>query len=336
MAQPNKVPKKQLSINSCTLIIINWNSWDLLSQCLEKLKAQSFQDFNVLVIDNASSQAIPYGFHSRYPDVTFIQNQTNRGFAAANNQAIALVHDSEWVALLNPDAFPEPDWLQRLVDAAEANPEYSMVASRQIMEADRHLIDGEGDVYHLSGLVWRQGHGKHKAGSAPGLREVFSPCAATALYRRDALISVGGFDEDFFCYVEDVDLGFRLRLMGHRCMLVPDAVVYHVGSGTTGGQHSDFAVYHGHRNLVWAYLKNMPGLLFWVFLPLHLAMNLVAIFVFTWGGQGKVILKAKRDALLGFPNMWRKRQQIRKRRVASVSEILRILDKRLFPVKKHR
>ena len=319
-----------------SLIIVNWNSWDLLSQCLEKLKGQTFQDFTVLVIDNASRHSSLHGLHSRYPDVKFLQNKTNRGFAAANNQAIELLGDSEWVALLNPDAFPEPYWLQRLVDAAEAHPEYSMFACRQLMDADRHLLDGDGDAYYISGLVWRQGHGEHKTEATQNLREVFSPCAAAALYHRDALISVGGFDEDFFCYVEDVDLGFRMRLMGHRCLLVPNAVVYHVGSATSGGQQSDFAIYHGHRNLVWVYLKNMPGLLFWACLPLFLAMNLVSISVYVFRGKGKIILRAKRDALLGLPNMWRKRLQIQRLRVASVSGIWRVLDKRVFPVKKIR
>lgn len=320
----------------CKLIIINWNSWDLLIQCLEKLKNQTFQNFTVLVIDNASCRPVPLGLHSRYQNVTFSQNQTNLGFAAANNQGLTLIGDSEWLALLNPDAFPEPDWLQRLIDAAEANPEYSMFASRQLMHADRHLLDGDGDAYHISGLVWRQGHGSHTDEAAHHSREVFSPCAAAALYSRDALISVGGFDEDFFCYVEDVDLAFRLRSRGYRCLLVPNAVVHHVGSATSGGQQSDFAVYYGHRNLVWTYVKNMPGWLFWACLPLHVAMNLMAIFVYVWRGKVKVILRAKCDALLGLPNMWRKRQQIQNRRIASVSGIWRVLDKRMFPDKKAR
>lgn len=315
-----------------TLIIVNWNSWDLLSRCLEKLKSQTFQHFNVLMIDNASDQPVPEGLLSRYPNVTLIQNQSNLGFAAANNQAIAMMlGDSEWVVLLNPDAFPEPDWLQQLIDAAGEHPDYSMFACRQLMDGARQLLDGDGDSYHCSGLVWREGHGRRKDEATSEPREIFSPCAAAALYRRAAFISVGGFDEDFFCYVEDVDLGFRLRLMGHRCLLVPEAVVHHIGSATSGGQQSDFALYHGHRNLVWAYVKNMPGWLFWACLPLHLAMNLATIFVFILRGKGMVILSAKRDALLGLSNMWRKRREIQRRRVVSVGAIWRVLDKRFIP-----
>lgn len=319
-----------------TILMVNWNSWDILSHCLEQLQSQTCQNFDVLVIDNASDSAAPNGLLLRHPNVTLIQNQSNLGFAAANNQAMKLLDDSDWLVLLNPDAFPEPDWLERLIGAARENPGYTMFASRQLMDANRGLLDGDGDVYNISGLVWRDGHGKCMDGTAHELRETFSPCAAAGLYRRDALISVGGFDEDFFCYVEDVDLGFRLRLMGHRCLLVPDAIVHHIGSATTGGQHSDFSVYHGHRNLVWAYVKNMPGWLFWACLPLHIAMNLATVGMFIMRGNGRVILRAKRDALLGLPKMWRKRQEIQKNRTASVGEIWRVLDKHLLPGKKGR
>lgn len=318
------------SSGSVGVVIVNWNSWGVLSRCLEALRGQTFKDFEVLVIDNASSDPAPEGFFLHHRNIKFVLNQENLGFAVANNQAMKLLGDSEWLALLNPDAFPEPDWLERLIDAARENPGYTMFASRQLMDGDRDLLDGDGDAYHISGLVWRESHGRHKYEAADGQREVFSPCAAAALYRRDMLMSADGFDEDFFCYVEDVDLGFRLRLIGHRCLLVPGAVVYHVGSATTGGQQSDFAVYHGHRNLVWAYVKNMPGWLFWACLPLHIAMNLAAVCVFVMRGKGSVILRAKRDALHGLPRMWRKRQDIQRRRVASVAEIWRVLDKRIL------
>jgi GT2 family glycosyltransferase len=325
--------KTSSDIFRCTVVIVNWNSWDILSCCLEKLQQQTFQNFNVMVIDNASDLPAPSELISRYPNIRFIQNQANLGFAAANNQAINLSDDTEWVVLLNPDAFAEPDWLEHLIDAARKNPDYAMFASRQLMDGNQNLLDGDGDVYHISGLVWRAGHGMPVEEAAHEPREIFSPCAAAALYCKDALVSVGGFDEDFFCYVEDVDLGFRLRLMGHRCLLVPSAIVHHMGSATTGGQRSDFSVYHGHRNLVWTYVKNMPGWLFWLFLPLHVAMNLVTICVFSVRGQGLLILKAKRDALLGLPKMWRKRQHIQKVRLASNSEIWRQLDKRIATIK---
>ncbi|MHB0983803.1 MAG: glycosyltransferase family 2 protein, partial [Thiobacillus sp.] len=122
-----------------------------------------------------------------------------------------------------------------------------------------------------------------------------------------------------------------LRLAGYRAMYVPDAVVHHVGSATTGGQHSDFSVYHGHRNLVCTFVKDMPGILFWLILPLHLLLNLASIMLFALRGKGRVILRAKWDALLGLPKMWRKRQEIQSCRMAPLNAIWRVLDKSMIP-----
>ena len=240
------------------------------------------------------------------------------------------------MALLNPDAFPEPGWLEALVVASQLYPDVVAFGSRQMMYGADKKVDGLGDVYHLSGLVWRRGHGRELRIVDTNSHEIFSASAGAALYRREALVDVGGFDEDFFCYLEDVDLGFRLRLAGGRSMYVPDAVVQHVGSATTGGQHSDFSIYHGHRNLVWTYVKNMPGWIFWACLPLHLAMNILAIFWFISRGQGRVILRAKLDALVGLPWMWHKRKEIQRHRVASVAEIWRVLDKRVIAGRRGR
>jgi GT2 family glycosyltransferase len=316
----------------CSVLIVNWNSWKLLSRCLEALSEQTYQDFKIFVADNASDEPPPKGIFSILPEVDFIQNDRNYGFAAANNRLLKLPLESEWVALLNPDAFPEPEWLEQLINASEEHPEYSFFSSRQIAADNPEILDGDGDVYHISGLPWRDGHGKPVTEhSTPW--EVFSPCAAAAMYRKDAFLEAGGFDEDYFCYIEDVDLGFRLRLVGHKAMHVPDAVVHHLGSATTGGQRSDFSMYHGHRNLVWTFIKNMPGVLFWALLPIHVVLNIVAVARFAMRGQTMVILRAKLDAIKGIPRMWRKRREIQSHRRATVMDIWRVLDKRLIPIR---
>lgn len=311
-----------------TVIIVNWNGGHLLVQCLRDLLRQSYQPALILVMDNGSSDGSAEQA-AELPGVTVRLLGQNFGFAGGNNRAFSEC-DTEYVVLLNPDAFPEPDWLEKLVAAAEAHPEVAAFGSRQMVHGAENVVDGLGDAYHVSGLVWREGHGRALSDSDATPREIFSPCAGAALYRRDALVNVGGFDEDYFCYLEDVDLGFRLRLAGYRAMYVHDAVVHHVGSATTGGAGSDFCVYHGHRNLVWTFVKDMPGILFWLLLPLHILLNLVSILVFALRGNGRVILRAKRDALRGLPKMWRKRQEIQKHRVVSVGAIWRVLDKRLF------
>ncbi len=285
----------------------------------------------MLVLDNGNEDQLPEEICSRFPSVQFFKSEKNIGFAAGNNLLLKKTKGYNWIALVNPDAFLQPDWLSKMLSAAVKYPEYSFLASRLLQASNYDILDGDGDTMHVSGLAWRLSHGFNIEHAAIEPREVFSPCAAAALYSRAALEAVGGFDEHFFCYFEDVDLGFRLRLAGYRCLLVPDAVAYHVGSATTGGQRGDFAVYHGHRNLVWTYVKNMPGALFWLLLPVHIALNIVTIIWYSLHGQGPLILKAKWDAIRGIPRMWKKRRDIQRKRGASIGEIWNMLDKSFLP-----
>jgi GT2 family glycosyltransferase len=312
------------------VIVVNFNGGTMLLRCLATLRAQSLRPSRVIIVDNASSDGSIDAAEQSFPDFEFVRMDRNIGFAAANNHAAHLANDCQWLALLNPDAYAAPNWLENTMAATHQNPTFSVFGARLLRSDDPSRLDGIGDTYHACGLAWREGHGQMASTGSNETNEVFSACAAAAVYRREDFMSVGGFDDDYLCYFEDVDLGFRLRLFGHRCLLVPDAVVYHVGAAATGGQNSDFAVYHGHRNLVWTYVKNMPGAIFWPLLPLHIGLNLITIAWFVLRGQGAVILRAKRDALRGIPRMWRKRCEIRKHRVVSGGEIWKALDKRFF------
>ena len=311
------------------VLIVNYNSGEMLGRCLEALSRQSWHDFDIVVVDNASNDGSADGIEARYSNLLLVRAQANLGFAAGNNLALKHVRGARWIALLNPDAFPEPDWLERLVAAAVAKPEYSFFGSRMLLAGDTRLLDGTGDAYHVSGASWRRDHGRpaERGMNEPG--EIFGPCAAAALYSRSALMEVGGFDETYYCYHEDVDLAFRLRLRRHRCWYAADAVVRHVGSGITG-RRSDFATYHGQRNLVWTYVKDMPGALFWLFLPLHLLFNLASIAVCGVRGQLRVILRAKRDALLGVGAALRQRRAIQSRRTVKLGSLLVLMEWRLI------
>jgi GT2 family glycosyltransferase len=173
-------------------------------------------------------------------------------------------------------------------------------------------------------MAWRRDHGRKasKSQALPG--EIFAPCAAAALYRRADLAAAQGFDEHYFCYFEDIDLAFRLRLQGKRCEYIPKAVVYHVSSGIAG-KRSDFASYHGHRNMVWTYFKNMPSPLFWIYLPAHLTVNLIALIICMARGQTKIMLKAKRDALLGLPRILAQRKTIQVNKKITARNLHRVL-----------
>ena len=307
-----------------SVVVVNFQSISTLRRCLDALTRQSLAPDFILLVDNSPEQECSL-LKSEYPNLHIDCLGQNTGFAVANNRGVKLCQ-TDYVALLNPDAFPEPDWLEKLLFAAEKKLDCAAFGSVQILDSNPDLLDGLGDVYHCSGAMWRNAHTQpRKAEGKLFNHPIFSPCGAAALYRREAFIAVGGFDEDFFCYCEDIDLGFRLRLAGWESVLVPEAVVRHAVSSSSGGRRSDFSTYHGHRNMVWVFIKNMPGFVFWLFLPLHAAMNIVSVCLLAFRGQGRIALQAKWDAIKEIPKMWNKRKQIQSSRKASAWQIWRAM-----------
>jgi len=290
-----------------SIVIVTWNSEKYIQTCLDHLSGQTYKNFEAIVVDNGSTDNILDGsiLKDRNFDLQIHRMSRNLGFAAANNIGVKLARGS-WILLLNADAFPEPDWLEKMLEAAQQNPQYNFFTSRQVQYDNPQLLDGAGDEYHVSGLAWRRGYNQSSSNHGLHQREVFGACAAAAMYRREDFLAIGGLDEDYFSYFEDVDLSFRLRLAGGRCLYVPQAVIFHVGSASTG-KLSDFVIYHGHRNLVWTYIKNMPAGYFWRYLPVHLLMNAYFLVSFTLKGRGRAIVKAKWDAIKYIPAVIRKR-----------------------------
>ena len=278
----------------------------------------------MIILDNASTDGSTIGLWKAFPALHMRLEvmPRNVGFAAAVNRGAQLAR-GRWLALLNPDAYPEPEWIAQLLQATASFPD-SFFASRQIQANRPTLLDGEGDIYFSNGLALRANYNlPHFSPAAP--QEVFSACAAAALYPRLAFLAAGGFDEDYFAYHEDVDLGFRLRLRGLRCFVVQAAVVRHVGAGSTG-RRSDFAVYHGHRNLVWTYVKDMPSPWFWLYLPWHLVANTASIVYFVLAGNGVAILRAKLDALRGLRRACSKRRLVQAERTVPAREVVKQMN----------
>lgn len=289
-----------------SILIVTYNSGALAAQCFACVEAQTRRDFEVIVVDNASAEgppAIP-----RDPRFRLIASERNLGFAAGNNLAARHAR-GKWLATLNPDAFAEPDWLEKLVGAVERVTDATMAGSLQLSGRRDDRLDGAGDCYHAAGVAWRGLYNAPRT-AAPPTGEVFGPCAAAALYRRDAFERVGGFDEDFFCYHEDVDLAFRMRLAGGRCVQSADARVVHVGSASSDVE-SDFATYHGVRNRLWTFVKDMPAsLLILLAIPHALISSLFLLRAFV-KGIGAPTLRGLRDGLKGLPKQWRKRRAVR-------------------------
>lgn len=308
------------------VIVVNLNAGAYLARTLESLERQTVRPQRVILVDNGSTDGSLDGIPDRFPFVELVQPGKNLGFAGGNNLAARMADGSDWIALLNPDAFPRADWLERLLAAAESEPGYVMLTSTLVLAGDTDRLDGTGDVYHTSGLAFRRDHGRLAANVQRPTGEVFAASGAAGFYRRDVFLEAGGFDERYFCYLEDVDLAFRLRLAGHRCLYVADAVVEHVGSATTG-RVSAFTIYHSHRNLVWTYVKNMPGALFWLYLPAHVVVNVAAVVGFSLHGQARAVFRAKRAALAGLPEMLADRRRLQRERRVGALELRRLMGK---------
>ena len=253
-----------------SVIIVNYNSGAYLAEALRSLQAQTFKDFEVLLIDNASKDT---SLSDLDPDllrnVTVLHQDENLGFAKANNIG-ASAAKGEWLALLNPDAQAAPEWLETVLDGIKRYPDTLAFASTQIATEDSTILDGVGDEYLVYGIPWRSGF-QAPIETRPNEKECFSPCGASAVYYRQTFLEHGGFDERFFCYCEDVDLGFRMQLAGQRCIFLPNAVVYHAGSAVSG-RESYFTTFHGNRNRTWTFVKNMPLPLLVLLMPAHLAI----------------------------------------------------------------
>jgi len=266
----DKPPSPQVSV-----VVVAYQSGAMLRDCLATLRRQSVRDLELILVDNASTDGAAHAAAREAPDIVFIANDENLGFAAAVNQGARRAR-GRWLALLNPDAFAEPDWLEALLSAAQAHPQAACFASRQLMAEDPGRLDGLGDVMSASGFAFRGGYGQPD----PGAREpalVFSACGGAMMVDRALFLEMGGLDERLFCYCEDVDLGYRLQLRGLQTLLVPSAVVRHVGSASSGGPRSDFAAFYGARNRLWVYLKDTPPLLLWLTLPLHMLATAVLL-----------------------------------------------------------
>jgi GT2 family glycosyltransferase len=330
-----QIPTHSLPVKSpfFSVLILLWNSNPYIHQCLQSLNNQTFKDFEIVLVDNGSPDPLSLEI-SNFPDLVIkpFKLTTNIGFAAGNNYA-ARQASGQYLVLLNSDAFPQPDWLAVIYQAIPDRTPCSF-ASKLIMANSPHLLDGEGDIYHATGLVWRRSYGYPVARSTNVEKEVFSACGAAAVYPKQAFDAVNGFDDDYFAYTEDVDLGFRLRLMGVACVYLPSAVVHHVGSGSTS-QRSDLSVYYGQRNLVWTFFKNMPGPLLVLLLPFHLLMNLGMVLLSCFRKQGRVVLRAKKDAFSNLGMVLGKRKTVQKQRSISLFSLVKLMDWNPFsPAKK--
>jgi len=301
-----------------SIIVLNYNGLRYLDDCLTSLAEQTFRDFEVIVVDNASTDGSVGHLQDYYPWAKLVINETNLGFAGGTNAGIREAN-GEFVLTFNNDARADRCLLEHLM-IPMSDARVGTCASKMLFPDGR--INSAGICVSRSGAAWDRGMFEPDNGQYDVEEDVFGACAGAALYRKRMLDEIGLFDEDFFLYMEDVDLAFRAQLAGWKCVYVPRAKVNHLHGGTAGSG-SDLAVYYGNRNVIWYALKDFPAWLLITSVPFILARNLAVIPYYALRGQGRVILKSKLDALRGVPRMLAKRKSILRR--ASDADICRFV-----------
>lgn len=239
------------------IIIPNYNGRRFLAACLSSLKKQTFTDFDITVVDNGSSDHSLYWLSEHYPDVHTISLSKNTGFSTAVNIGIQQTK-SPYIMILNNDTILTPSCITNLIHTIEKNPKAFSVGANILTLQSPHLTDTIGDFYSIQGYAFcrNQGLRPFRQNSSA----VFTNCGCAVIYKRSLLCQVGLFDESFFAYLEDVDIGFRARRLGFQNIHCPNAIVYHHGSGTTNAKYTAFKVYHSARNNIWLRKKNLTKL----------------------------------------------------------------------------
>ncbi len=270
---------------SISVIIVNWNGRTLLRDCLASLEQQTTLLAEIIVVDNGSTDNSVEWLQATHPDVKVVRLTENRGFAAGCNAGIAVATGS-LIATLNNDTIADPRWLGALSLELCGRPDVGMVASRMVRRDQPDVVDSTGICLDVTAVAWDRRVGESAAVSEPPT-EIFGPCAGAALYRRELFDDVGLFDEDFFMFLEDVDLAWRARLAGWRCVYAPDARVLHWHSATAV-ENSPFKLFHLARNRVWTVVKNYPS-------P-DVYFRLPAILLFDLGSILSTLLYPRRGA----------------------------------------
>ncbi|MFV0363870.1 MAG: glycosyltransferase family 2 protein [Suipraeoptans sp.] len=260
-----------------TIVIPNYNGKHFIKPCLDALELQTYQDFQTIIVDNASTDGSIQYIEENYPSVKLMKLDSNYGFSRAVNEGIRAA-ETKYVILLNNDTSAYPDFAFELVKAIEKSDKLFSVSSKMIQMSNTDLIDDAGDLYTLLGWSVARGTGRSITNfNVPSY--VFSACAGAAIYRTSVFEQIGYFDENHFAYLEDIDVGFRAKIFGYKNAYWPNAITEHVGSGTSGSKYNTFKVELSSRNNIYLNYKNMPIIMLIInFIPLAVGVFVKMLF----------------------------------------------------------
>ena len=288
-----------------SVIVPNWNGIKFVGMCLDSLAQSDFDSYEVIVIDNGSVDGSREMIEEKYPQVRLIKNRENMGFAVACNQGIKAATGT-YISLLNNDIEVESSWLSKLYEGMERHPECGMGTTKMMFLDQRDVFYNTGDLFHAWSAGGGRGQGEKDVGQYDREDYVFGACAGAGIYRRDFFEQVGIFDEDFFIFAEDVDINMRGQLQGFKCIYLPEAKVYHIGTATVG-LYSDRYIYLCKRNDIFVLIRNYSLRMYFRYLWTILKHQFNDIKYFTYRGQGIVLFKSKLDAFkMLFPMLFRR------------------------------
>lgn len=290
------------------IIIPSLNGLHLLVTCLQSIYNQTFRAFEVILVDNGSCDGTAEWLECHYPAVKIVRFPVNKGFSAAVNEGIRR-SAARYVFLLNNDTELERHCLECLVQTADGDEGYASFAPKMIRYSDRNVLDGVGDGVFRGGGGYRLGNREPDGTLWEQPMRVFGACAGAALYRRSFFENAGMFDEDFFAYLEDVDINFRAVRLGLRCLSVPGARVYHMGSQTSGSRLNTFTVSHTTCNMIRVVIHNYPLSILIRQWPVIVMHHFGWFVLMLFSRNLSAYLKGIRDALRCMPSMLKKRRQ---------------------------
>jgi GT2 family glycosyltransferase len=279
-----------------SVVVPNRDGEALLERCLASLEAQTLKDFEVVVVDNGSSDGSRELVRRRFPSAILVELDDNCGFAGGSNAGAERARGAA-IAFVNNDVEAEASWLEELLACLDRHPRAASVASKILRRDDPQVLDGTGDEMTRSLKAFRRGQGERDRGQYEREEQVFSASGTACLWRADVFRRLGGFDEGFHAYYEDVDLGFRARRAGWECWYAPRAVVHHVGGGTSGGRWAEFESFYAVRNRWAAIAKNAPSGWLVRNAPLVVAGELASLGRAVLRGELRFVLRAYRELL---------------------------------------
>jgi len=291
-----------------SVVVVTYNGKKYLNDCLSALAHQKFRDFEIIVVDNGSSDGSAEYIRREYPAIILVETGKNLGFAGGTNAGIRAAR-GEFIFTLNNDTIADPNMLGEIIKPMQRDPNIGMCGTKLVFPDGR--INSTAICISRSGAAWDRGMGEQDSGQFDKEEEIFGPCAGAALYRRRMLEEVGHFDEDFFLFMEDVDLAFRARLAGWKCLYIPTAQIVHVRGGTAT-PNSATAIYYVNRNRLWCVIKNFPTMTLVTSSPWIIGRTCVVITYHLLKGNGGAIAMAIFDSLRMSSRMIKKRNSIKR------------------------